>query len=197
MEWRFKLKDNEFEQCKKFASDSSKTQREHRSGGLLKRSVNQIEEDTLRGKVGEIIVKSFLEQRPLNVKNIHLDFRVYKRGVWDVTDIKIGEENFAIKASKWFAKWLLLESKDIQRGDVYDGYILVLVDEDFKGGVVKGFASKEEIINPNDKTLLLKQGEFIPNTKTILDADNHARHSDNLHNLIEEWIELIKEKNGR
>ena len=75
---------------------------------------------------------------------------------------------------------------------LYDYYILVLIDQDFKGGIIKGFASKDEIIKSNSQTLLLKQGELIPNTYTTLDADNHARHSDNLHNSEEDWKEFVK-----
>jgi len=193
MEWKFELTEKEFQQCDKFADDSSKSQREHRSGGILQRDIKKIKEDTLRGKIGEVIVKKFLEQVPFNIKGISLDFGVYDRGIWDETDIEINKKKISIKSSKSFAKWLLLESKDIKRGDLYDYYILVLIDKDFKAGVIKGFASKDEIIKPNDKTLLLKQEEFIPNTSTSLDADNHARHSDNLHNSEEDWEKIIRE----
>ena len=187
---RFKLTEEEYNKCRKFADESSKSQREYRSGGTQIRTVGQIFIDTLRGKVGEVIINKFLEQEPFNIQNIALDFGVYARGIWDETDIEINGRKLSIKSSKHFARWLLLEAKDIHRGDIYDYYILVLVDKNFKGGEVKGFASKEEVIEPDPDTLFLKKGELIPNTNTILDADNYARHSDNLHNSEEEWIEL-------
>jgi len=197
MIWKFELTEKEFQKCNKFADSSSKSQREHRSGGILQRNVGKIKEDTLRGKIGEVIVKKFLEQEPFDIKNISLDFGVYDRGIWDETDIEIDNKKISIKSSKWFARWLLLESKDIERGDLYDYYILVLIDKNFKGGMIKGFASKNEIIKPNSQTLLLKQGELIPKTYTTLDADNHARHSDNLHNSEEDWEKIAMEfKNG-
>ena len=192
MEWKFKLTNEEFNKCDKFANDSSKTQRENRSGGTLKRNLSQIRDDTLRGKVGETILKNFLEQAPFNVEGISLDFEVYPRGIWDKVDINLNNRNISIKSSKWFSKWLLLESKDIERGDTYDYYILILIDRDLKSGVVKGFVDKDKIINRNEQTLLLKKGEFIPNTSTPLDADNHARHVDNLRNTEEDWKEFVK-----
>jgi hypothetical protein len=186
------LTSEEVDICKKFAEDSSKTQREHRSGGKMLRNIGQIYYDTFRGKVGEVIIKKFLEQEPFHVKKINLDFDIYPRGKWDSSDIDINNIKISIKSSKHFARWLLLESKDINRGNVYDYYILVLIENDFKAGTVKGFAKKMEITEENDKTFILEQGDLIPNTQTRLDAKNHARHSKNLHNTVEEWSELAK-----
>jgi len=196
IKWNFELTNEEFDMCEKFADNSSKSQRENRSGGTEKRDIPKIKGDTLRGKVGEVILKNFLEQEPFNFKDITLDFEVYPRGVWDKTDIKINGKNISIKSSKWYSKWLLLESKDILRGEVSDYYVLVLIERDMKKGDVKGFAWKEEIINENEKTLLLKKGELIPNTNTSLDADNHSRCMENLHNSIWDWIKLATELRG-
>jgi len=192
MIWKFVLTDAEFKKCDDFAIKSAKTQRENRSGGTLIRNYDQIKENTLRGKVGETFVKKFLEQRGLELKGIKLDFDVYPRGKWDETDIKLNGKTLSIKSSKWFSKWLLLESKDILRGDIDDYYIFVLVDQDFKSGEIKGFATQDEIIKPNAKTYLLQKGDNIPLTTTELDADNHARHSDDLDNSEKGWKEFIK-----
>jgi len=192
MEWKFELTEKEFQQCDEFANNSSKSQREHRSGGTFIRNYNQIKENTLRGKVGETIVKKFLEQKGLEINSIKLDFDIYPRGKWDETDIKLNGKTLSIKSSKWFSRWLLLESKDILRGDVDDYYILVLVDRDFKSGEIKGFATKDEIIKPNGKTLILKKGENIPLTTTTLDADNHARNFNDLDNSEKGWKKLVK-----
>jgi len=186
------LTEEEVKQCRDFADESSKTQREHRSGGQMIRNVGQIFYDTFRGKVGEVVIKKFLAQQPFNVQGIELDFNIYPRGEWDSSDIVISDIKLSIKSSKHFARWLLLESKDIDRGDVYDYYILVVIDENFKAGRVKGFAKKSEIIQSNKETLILERGDFIPKTQTKLDAKNHARHTDNLHNKVEEWRELVQ-----
>jgi hypothetical protein len=184
------LSDEEFRLCSAFATESAKTQREHRSGGTEFRSVAQIASDTLRGKVAEVVIQDFLAQEPFNIKDIVLDFNIYPRGKWDEQDFTLNGKKVSIKSAKWFSKWLLLETKDINRGDTYDYYVLVTITKDFKVGTIQGFASKEELNDAN--TLKLRKGELIPNTSTVLDADNYARHLRDLHNNIDEWIELTK-----
>jgi hypothetical protein len=191
MENEIILTEIEIELCKNFAEKTSKTQRENRSGGTLVRSVQQIFQDTLRGKTGEFITKKFLEQSPLNVEGISLDLETYPRGQWDSSDIIMNDLKISIKSSKHFSKWLLLESKDILRGDVYDYYIFVLINADGKSGTIKGFAKKDEIVEPNDQTLILDTGDLIPGTYTRLDAKNHARHMNDLHNLESDWAGLV------
>jgi len=196
MEHCFQLNKPEYEKCKKFAEESSPSQREYRSGGDDIREVKQISDDTLRGKIAEVVSKKFLEQDPLNVTGIKLDFEVFGRGEWDESDFKISEKKISVKSSKPFARWLLLETKDLERGDTYDYYIFILVDEKKGTGWIKGFVSKEEMLQVDDKTLDLKKGDKIPKTYTSLDAANHARHIDNLHNSEEEWVELLKQIRG-
>lgn len=195
VEWLIKITDDEFDRCKKFAGDSAESQREHRSGGTTTRAYEQIVGDTLRGKLGEVAIKKFLEQDPLNISDISLDFKIYPRGKWDEQDLKIHGKTFSVKSSKHFSKYLLLETKDLERGSVFDYYVLVLVDTEQKTGKIVGFVSKEEMEKSTDETLDLKKGQCIPNTPVPLDADNHARHKDHLHNSEEEWVELLKELN--
>lgn len=186
----FHLNEDEAKLCRDFPEKSARTQRENRSGGSQFRSLKTIELDTLRGKVGEYIAKKFLEQHPLDIQGIRLDFNVYPRGKWDDNDFSINNLNFSIKSAKWFSKWLLLETKDINRGEVFDVYVLVLVNNDYQSGTVKGFATKEDVLY-DDNTLKLRKGELIPNTRTHLDADNHARYFQHLKNSLEEWKELL------
>jgi hypothetical protein len=195
MDFEFNLNDEEFSKCKIFADESARTQRENRSGGTYVRSIDQISQDTMRGKVAEVAIKNFLEKNPLNVNNLELDFGVYGRGTWDDADIIINNNKISIKSAKWFSKWLLLETKDIDRGDIYDYYILVLVNRDLKSGIIKGFASKEEILN-DINTYKLSKGDFIPGTGVPLDASNHARKMDFLHNSKEDWIDFIRNINN-
>lgn len=188
---RIALTPEEKAQCRQFAQDSAPTQREWRSGGELQRSISQINEDTFRGKVAEVVAKKFFEQNPLNVQGVLLDFNVYPRGEWDETDLVINKKKISIKSAKWFSNWLLLETKDIDRGATYDYYVFITVDKDFGAGTVKGFATKQEIVE-DDKTLKLRKGDPIPGTKTLLDANNHARHAENLHNSEKDWLMMIK-----
>ena len=201
MEFHRRLAGDVIAECRTFAEESAKTQRESRSGGTQFRSLHVIAEDTFRGKLGEAVVKDFLEQEPFQVPDIKLDFNIYPRGRWDKNDFDIGGVRFSIKSVKHFSSWLLLESKDIDNNDVYDVYILVAIARSEDGGSILGFALKDEIMKGNDHTLLLEKGKVIPGTKTILDADNHARHKRHLHNSQMEWTSLIcnilEEDDGR
>lgn len=189
--FHIELEEKEYIQCKKFSIKSAKTQREYRSGGTHRRPFSLIYRDTLQGKTAEMIVKKFLEKKPFEISGIELDFEVYERGKWDDKDFSIGRMTFSIKSAKWFSSWLLLETKDILRGDVFDVYVFVTVDKNYKSGDIKGFITQEELLKGSN-TLKLKKGELIPGTQTHLDADNYAVHSDNLHNLNKEWDELLK-----
>ena len=121
---------------------------------------------------------------------IELDFNIYPRGAWDDQDFVLNGKKVSIKSAKWFSNWLLLETKDLNRGDTYDYYIFVTVDKDLKSGTIKGFASNNDILK-DPKTISLEKGDCIPNTSTKLDAANYARHSNDLKNSIEEWNNLI------
>lgn len=105
----------------------------------------------------------------------------------------IDDKRIAIKAVKHFSSWLLVESKDILRGDIYDYYILILISKEMNGGTVAGYATKEEIDDGDQHTLRLQKGEPIPGTRTELDADNHARHKEYLQNSVADWISLSRE----
>lgn len=189
MEYKLKVSKKMVEKCKKFAEKSSSTQRPYRSGGTQRRDEKTIYWDTFRGKIAEAVVKEFLSQDPFN-HEIELDFNVYERGKWDRNDFEIGGKDFQVKGVKHFSRWLLLETEDIDRGDVYDYYILTSVDEDMKGGKILGYAEHKEIVD-DDNTKILKKEECIPGTETLLDASNYGRHKNHLHNSHEEWEELI------
>lgn len=191
MDFLISLLPEEINRCRAFAQESAKTQRGHRSGGTKERGYGEIFGDTFRGKIGECASKRFLEQEPLNVPGIELDFKVYPRGKWDEYDFLVYGKRFSIKSIKHFSSWLLLESKNIERGDVYDYYVLAAVSRNEDGSRILGFASKEDILEgPN--TVKLKKGDLIPGTRTALDADNHSLHKSHLKNSEEGWIQLIE-----
>ncbi len=182
------LSESEYEQCRNFAKKSSPTQRESRSGGTQIRDVGMIFYDTLRGKLGEFIIKKFLKE--LYGLSVELDMGVYPRGEWDDSDIKINNKHLSIKTAKWFSNWLMIEKKDIARGDLYDYYIFVTIDKSMHSGDIRGFATQKEILDDPDTNIVAK-GELIPRTQTVLDADNYLRHASKLHNTENEWNNLI------
>ena len=195
MNYNFEISREWWNLIKRFANESADTHRNHRSGGITKRSISQKKSDILQGKVGEVVVKNFFESN--GVIGIRLDFENYGAGIWDESDIVISDISISIKSSKLYARWLLIETKDIDRGDIYDYYIFVTVDIPTKeetylpSGEVKGYIDKETLLSDNPIVKHLRQGEYIPNTRTPLDADNYGVHCDNLFNKEANWILLM------
>jgi len=178
-----------FEKCKLFAQESSKTQRGYRSGGEKKRDLKQIQEDTLLGKIGEVIFIKFLKQ--FNYNNIKLDFEIYPRGKWDKYDCRLGSKTFSIKTIKLFSKWLLLEKKDVDEKRIYDVYILIKVSIKEKFGIICGYITKEELFSNDENTIILEKGKCIPNTSTVLDASNYGINENNLLKTFSDWHNLF------
>ncbi len=167
--------------CMDFAEKSAKTQRDFRSGGTKRRSVDMIVNDITRGKVGEAVVQKFLEAHGIK---IDLDFDIYPKGRWDDGDFTLKGMKFSIKASKAYAKWLLLESRDIERDYLFDYYIFVNVDKNLSGGIVRGYATMKDVLGFTK----LKKGDFLPNTSSVLDADNHGRE---VTYLSQNWDKVL------
>ena len=157
MEWEIAINDIEYEKCNRFAEKSSSSQREHRSGGTMRRNKKEIFSDTLRGKMGEIAIKKFLGQHPFNFEEIELDFEIYPRGVWDREDFKISDKRFSIKTANPFSRYLLLETKDLERGDTYDYYVLVLVNEKKRTAQIAGYIPKNEMQIVSKKNIGLEK----------------------------------------
>ncbi len=191
MTYNYTITQQELDLCKNFAHECASTHRKYRSGGSVVRSVSQTEKDIFQGKVAEIIVKEYLEF--LGVENIALDFENYGAGVWDDADIIKSEKSISIKSSKHYSRWLLLETKDIKRGDVYDYYIFVTIDlrNHLPSGEIRGYIDKETLLSNDSIVLHLQKGEEIPKTSTRLDASNYAVHSNNLFSLERDWRALI------
>ena len=167
--------------CRDFAEKSAKTQRDFRSGGTLRRSMDNMIGDIERGKLAEAIVQKFLEGYGIKIA---LDFNIYPRGKWDDGDFTLKGMKFSIKSSKEYAKFLFLESKDIERGYLFDYYIFVNVDNSLEGGRVRGCATMKDVISFKQ----YKKGEFIPHTRITFDADNHGRE---VKYLSQNWDQIL------
>jgi len=196
MKYIFTISNEDWIKCQEFAKKCALTHRKQRSGGSLVRSIKQTERDILQGKIGEEIARYFLET--LGVKGIELDYEDYGSGVWDDADILIGKTTISVKSTKFYSRWFLKEKKDIDRGDIYDYYILVTIDMRLinKGqlpfGMIRGYLDKDTLLSDNHIVRHLNKGENIPNTNTHLDADNYAVHCNNLFNNESDWVKLAR-----
>lgn len=194
MKYSFQISQDWWDKINKFAYESAESTRKKQSGGKKVRSVKETKRDIRQGKVGEVIIKLFLEL--YGVPNITLDFENYGTGRWDEADMVIGDKSISIKSTKPYGRWLLINTKDINRGDVYDYFILVTIDFSkgkencLPSGVIRGYIDKKRLLSDDPIVKHLKQGEFIPGTRTRLDADNYGVHSNDLYKT-EAWTSLI------
>lgn len=191
MVYNYTITQEELDLCTQFARECAPTHRKYRSGGSAVKSMSQTEKDIFQGKVAEIVVKNYLES--LGVEDISLDFENYGAGVWDGADIIRSDKSISIKSSKYYSRWLLLETKDIKRGDIYDYYIFVTIDlrDHLPSGEIRGYIDKETLLSDDSIVLHLQKGENIPRTFIRLDAGNYAVHSNNLFNRESDWRALI------
>lgn len=155
------------------------------------RDINEICRDNFIGKLAEVAFAEMLKKR-FNI-NVPLDFEYYHRGKWDIQDTIINGWRIDIKGTRKGGKWLLIEWSKLcfrlKDNELSHLYVMSSVDWDREidkpTGLVDlvGCASINKLKHCSPKTLVLKKGDYIPNTSTKLQADNFAIHFDDLcHN---------------
>ena len=191
------LTPEELQRCIEFSNKSAETQQDIEFGQstTAPRPIKEIARDNLIGKMAEVAVARMLKE-DFGI-TIPLDFKVYKRGIWDDNDIIINGWNIDIKSTR-IGHWLLVEwsklnfrqkqgelphtffmcktawnmKKDVPLGDVY------LVGSISCGRLRKGYKN----------VVTLKKGDYIPKTNTRLQADNFGVEFDNLNH---DWKTVI------
>ncbi len=181
------ISEKEYLEALNFSISSSVGQRETFGSQGRMRSIDEIRQNTLLGKVGEIIVFNFFRDK-LKIKIDSIDFNIYPRGKWDNGDLSINGKSIQIKASKISAKWLMVEKHEFDSTDCRV-YFMVVVASDFRSGEILGFASRKDFKNPH-RSMHVKKGETIPRTKTILQNDNYMIHKDKLRNSLDDFDKL-------
>lgn len=197
------LEDYELRQCREFSERCSYNQQQVEFGqhDTIPREKNEISRDNYIGKIAE---KAFQKMLIENYKiDIELDFNYYPRGKWDNQDALINDWRIDVKATRQGGKWLLVEWNKIdfrkKQNLVSDIYLMCIVDWDRNidaptGGVdIVGVISNEKLTTHKDqkKIKVLRKGEYIPGTKTRLQADNYGIHKDDLFNNWDEFIDHI------
>lgn len=87
--------------------------REYRTGGVKFRKNGEIFSNAFQGKLAEFGVYDMLKNR-FKLKPTYPDLETYGKGSWDISDIKLEENNLlvSIKSTKGIGNLLLLESGD-------------------------------------------------------------------------------------
>lgn len=89
--------------------------RDHRTGGIKRRNLNEIFQDIFIGKMGEIAFYRWCRNRG-KAEISEVDFDCFALGEWDSSDFMLkgskGDISVAVKTTKSFGNLLLLEKKD-------------------------------------------------------------------------------------
>lgn len=112
--------------------------RKHRSGGTLKRKGVELFANTFQGKLAEFCV--YAEARSLKQEVSFPDLSVHGEGLWDESDLEIGDKKLSVKSMAYFSNLLLLEKADYNvkgsyipsKNTIYDFIIAVRLKPDLK-----------------------------------------------------------------
>lgn len=115
---------------------------------LKNRTDAEVYVSILRGKLAEIALKKYLQEKHKNTNHrvTGLDFNIYKKGVCDEFDLKFDKYTISIKSSKMFASCLLVE-KDKYEVDSYGNPISI---EGHEGGIPDFYAFVKVKIDMNN-----------------------------------------------
>ena len=194
------LTEEEMQKCIDFSKRSAESQQPIEFGqkDTKARPVDEIARDNLIGKMAEAAVARMLREE----YKIHVpvNFEIYPRGEWDDCDIQIKAWTIDIKSTR-IGQWLLFETNKLNMrvnqeiNNLPDAVIMCRTPWDKESDTPIG--SVELVGAISTKTLLtnkkivhrLKKGDYIPNTKAKLQADNLAVKFDDLNH---DWDEIIK-----
>lgn len=118
--------------------------RNRRTGGQYERKGGEKFCNAFQGKLAEIVLHNYFKSEGLDVKEP--DFGIYKKGIWDDSDLEIQDKKINVKSAASQSNLLLLETKDwnsqaqyvpnilLNNGAAahYDYFVLVRIEPDIK-----------------------------------------------------------------
>lgn len=193
------LTEAEMNMCITFSKASAESQQAIEFGqhDTLPRKTQEIARDNLIGKMAEVAVARMLREN----YGIHfpVNFEIYPRGEWDDCDVQIKGWNIDIKSTRT-GQWLLFEVDKLrmrqnqQINNLPDAVFMCRTpwdrDKDVPIGTVEliGAISLKMLLTPDKRILRLRKGDYIPNTRAKLQADNLAV---NFSDLNHDWDMII------
>lgn len=185
--------------CIAFSKKSAESQQaiEFGQSDTVPRKTAEIARDNLIGKMAEVAVTRMLRED----FNLHftVNFDIYPRGEWDDFDVQINGWNVDIKSTRT-GKWLLFEvdklrmRKNQKNNNLPDAIFMCRTpwnretDEPIGNVELIGAVSLGYLLSNNPTVKRLNKGDFIPNTRTSLQADNYGIHFDNIKS---DWASII------
>jgi hypothetical protein len=152
------------------------------------RSPEKLLEDSAKGKKAEIFIYNAFVKNNIEAE---IDFGIYEEGIGDDGDIIVLGQTIDVKSSSPRAKCLMVEEKRFniweEKGKNPDCLCMVAVDnnvcEYMFGCSYKTFKTH---------SVLLKRGEYIPNTNVPLKANNYVIQEEKCKTDVIDLIRYIK-----
>ncbi len=200
------LTPEELNQCINFASVSALTQQDIEFGqhDIAPRPVEEVSRDTLIGKIAEVAFAKLLHEN--YGTEIELDFNIYPRGEYDAHDASINGWNIDVKGTRQGGHYLLVEWNKLDFRQLENRlshiYAMFSVGWDrntdwpnrhiaYAGAVtLRALKENPDYIN----TLVLRKGDYIPGTKTRLQADNYGIEFHDLNKNIDGLIRVMRNR---
>ena len=191
-----KLTDYEYTLCVLFSEQSARSQKQIEFGNkeTAKRSIFEIKEDTLCGKMGEVAVVKLLHER--YGLHIPVNYEVYPIEEGDDEDITLNGVTIDVKTSK-YGKYLLLEQNKVdlrmRQGLLPDMLIMCKADIADRAVDIVGCISTRRLVDPeNAKVKRLEAGRYIPETRVPLQADNYCVAFSDLYEVTKAFDHIVK-----
>ena len=195
------LSPEELERCIEFSKTCALNQQAVEFGQKTTkaRETSEIARDNLIGKIAEIAFSKMLREN--FGLDIPLDFNFYPRGQWDSQDAVINGWRIDVKGTRRGGQWMLIEWSKLnfrQRdNNLSHVYVMFSVDWDRSAdqptGRVsyEGAASLSKLSSDCPTTHVLRKGDFIPGTRTSLQADNYGIRFKDLFKHLNHFVEYL------
>lgn len=198
------LSQEELERCVEFSLRSAPNQQAVEFGqrSTKARGTREIARDNLIGKIAEAAFsKMMLENYGIDVP---LDFNYYPRGQWDNQDAVINGWRIDVKGTRKGGHWMLIEWNKLnfrQRdNNLSHLYVMFSVDWDRAADLPTGCVSYEGAVSLEKlrascrTTHILRKGEVLPGTHTILQADNYGIQFSDLYKQLDQLTKYLTEQ---
>lgn len=198
------LSQDELARCIEFSQKSAPNQQAIEFGqrSTKARSTREIARDNLIGKIAEVAFSKMMKEN--YGIDVPLDFNYYPRGKWDNQDAVINEWRIDVKGTRKGGHWMLIEWNKLnfrQRdNNLSHLYVMFSVDWDRATDCPTGHVSYEGDVSLKklrtgcQTTHILRKGDMLPGTRTVLQADNYGIQFHDLYKHLNHLTAYLTEQ---
>lgn len=199
-----RLSQDELARCIEFSQKSAPNQQAIEFGqrSTKARSTREIARDNLIGKIAEVAFSKMMKEN--YGIDVPLDFNYYPRGQWDNQDAVINGWRIDVKGTRKGGHWMLIEWNKLnfrQRdNNLSHLYAMFSVDWDRATDRPTGCVSYEGAVSLKKLragcqiTHVLRKGDMLPGTHTVLQADNYGIQFRDLYKHLNHLVAYLTEQ---